>query len=152
MKQDIGFILIKLTNDPNNNKILSTISSMSKADPFRQYVVFNSYCELINTHNVPILHLNQSKFFFGDLVLFDIPSLLLSKNFPNIRRKFFYTTDLPWIKFPQHPFNEWKKLLCDPQVDIIANNQFVADAYDICWKKPLGISENFSYDEIRSFI
>lgn len=151
-KQDIGFVLIKITNSPVNDAILSTIDKMSKEDPFRQYLVFNSYCESINTHNTPILHLNQSKFFFGDLVVFDIVSLLLTKNFPNIRKKYFYATDLPWTKSPETSFNEWKMLLCDPQVDIIANNQFIADAYDICWKKPIGISENFSYEEVRNLI
>lgn len=152
MKKDIGFILIKLMNDPISDKILSTINNMSKEDPFRQYIVFNSYCELINTHNVPILHLNQSKFFFGDLVLFDVVSLLLAKNFPNINQKYFYATDLPWTKSPESSFSEWKRLLCDPQVSIIAHNQFIADAYDICWKKPIGISENFSYEEVRNLI
>lgn len=151
-KIDTGFIMIKLMNDKTTENILGTIKKISDSNPYNQYVIFNSYSEAINTKNVPILHLNQSKFFFGNMIVFDLISLELIKNFPNIKNKTLFAIDIPWLSNTAVPYNKWADLLNDPNLSIIAANRYVADAYELFWKKPITISENFSYEQVQDFI
>lgn len=150
--QDLGFIILKLMNSPQYDNILQTISSYIKFRPYNQHIIFNSYSERIVTHNIPILHLQQAQFFDGDLVLFDLPSILVSNSFPNIRKRFLYATDTPWIKSPGSNFKEWESLYAQENLNIIVRDQYLYDIYNICWKKPIGIVEEFNYESLKNHI
>ena len=65
--RDIGFMLIKMYNNPMYDFILKSIKSCIDDNPFNHIVIFNSYCDRIDTMGIPILHLNQAKFFNGSL-------------------------------------------------------------------------------------
>jgi hypothetical protein len=150
--KDIGFILIKIDNSALYDNIFNTIQSFIQNNPYNQYVVFNSFCEKIDNSNIPILHLNQAKFFHGSLVLFDFVSIIISKKFPNIHKKYFYAQNIPWESIPKTQYAELSNFLIDDNLDIITKNQYVYDIYDICWKKPLGISENFDYESLQKIL
>jgi hypothetical protein len=149
---DVGFILVKLLNDESHDGILSTIKEIEKNNPYSQTVIFNSYCEKANLYNLPVLHLSQSQFFNGTLFLFDLPSVILTNKFPNLKRRILYTNSLPWSSNPGTRYEEWKSLYDQDSLDILVNNENVYNIYDICWKKPIGISERFNYEEISKFI
>ena len=38
------------------------------------------------------------------------------------------------------------------ELEIIAKNQEIYDSYNICWKKPLCITERFEYEELKNSI
>jgi hypothetical protein len=151
MIADLGMMCIKLDNGITSNSILKTGKSLIDNNPYSQICVFNSYSEVVNNHSVPILHLSQAKFFNGNLIVFDIPSLILSKSFVNISNIFYYAHDIPWT---QHsvPFKYWLNIFDSENLNIIAKNQQIYDIYDICWKKPIGISEDFSYETIKDLL
>jgi hypothetical protein len=149
---DIGFLLIKITNDAIYDNILGTIKKFEENNTYGQTVIFNSYCEKINTLNIPIFHLSQSQFFNGSLIIFDLPSIILTNKFPNLKNRFFYGNTAPWGSSPMTRYDEWSSLYSQESLQIIASNQYLYDIYDICWKKPVGISENFSYEEIKKFV
>ena len=86
MKQDLGFIILKTDNTAMHEAIFKSIKSIIDNNPYNQICVFNSYNEKANTYNVPIVHLNQAKFFYGNIVVFDSLSLMMAKNFPNINK------------------------------------------------------------------
>jgi hypothetical protein len=151
-KKDIGFVLVKMENNPFYDMVVNCIHSFIKNHPDNQYVIFNSFCEKIDTGIIPILHVSQSKFFYGDLFLFDFISLILTKNSPNINQKYFYAQDLPWESSPQTPYNNISKFLIDDNTNIIAKNKYIFDIYDICWKKPIGTSENFDYESLKKIL
>ena len=150
--KDIGFLLIKMNNDSTYNRILKTISDFILNNPYNQYVIFNSFSDKIDTINVPILHINQAKFFYGDLFVFDFISCLLTQNFPNLSNRYLYTKDLFWTVDPGNSYNEWESILMKDNLNIITHNKYVHDIYDICWKKPIGISENFTYEELKNIL
>lgn len=151
MKNDIGFVVVSLDNNYTSKTLCNTISSLIGNMPDRQICIFNSYCEKIDTQNIPIMHISQAKFFSGDLFLFDIPCLLLSKQFPLIKNKYFYAQNSPWSDIPES-YSSWKELFGQDSLHIIAKNKYLFDLYNIAWNNAIGTSENFSYEQISQFI
>jgi len=150
--KDIGFLIIQMNNDPVYDRMLQSIKQFEHSRPCQQTVIFNSMNETINTYNLPILHLSHAEFFTGSLVIFDLPSVIMTKNFPNLKQRILYTTHAHWVNNTQTRYSEWQSLYEQPNLDIITSSQFLYDLYSICWKKPLGISERFSYEELCKFI
>jgi hypothetical protein len=151
-KNDIGFVVTELINDNNTDNILNCIKQYINNNPFDQIVIFNSFCDKIDTKNIPILHLSHAQFFSGKLVLFDLIGILLSKSFPNVTKKYFYATDIPWLSSPHTPYSEWVGLYSDPNLHLISSNKELYDIYQLMWKKPVGISEDFSYETIKNIL
>jgi hypothetical protein len=152
MSKDIGFVLLKLLNNSIYDHILQCLKSISIDRPYDQAVIFNSYSEKAETFNLPILHLTQCKFFTGTLFLFDLPSVILTSTFPNITKRILYIGDIPWLNNPATRHKEWSSLYNQTNLDFIVQTQELYDIYNMCWKKPLTISENFNYEQIKSFI
>lgn len=150
--KDIGFLLIKLDNDPMYDTMLKTIKDFETNNPYNQVVIFNSSCNKIDTYNLPILHLSHAQLFYGTLVIFDLPSIILTKQFPNLTRRILYTNSAPWEKNPQSRYNEWDSLYNQNSLDIVTSNEHLYNIYNICWKKPIGISEVFNYETFSKFI
>ena len=146
MANDIGFFMCKLTNNPEHNRILKTVKDFIDNNSYQQYLVFNSFCENVNQYSIPVLHLSHAKFFYGDLIVFDFISLIMASKFPNIKNLYYYATNIPWNESTRSRYTDWEKIFNLNQVQIIAANQPLYDIYDIAWKKPTGISENFSYE------
>lgn len=151
-KKDIGFLFGKLNNHTICNNAISLVKQFSSDFPYNQYIIFNSYNERTDTNSIPILHINQSKFFYGNMFLFDFMSIILTENFPNIHRRFLYLENAPWSTNPQSGFSDLKKIFDSPNLEIIAGNNFVNDICEICWKKPLCIAENLNYEIIKNII
>jgi len=148
---DLGILCIKLENTTTSEHILKTAKSLIDNNPYSQICIFNSYSEIVENNSVPILHISQAKFFKGNLVVFDMPSLILSKNFINLSKRFYYAYELPWTKHIQN-FKYWSEIFDSKDLNIITKNQQLYDIYDMCWKKPIGISEDFSYETIKDLV
>jgi len=152
MNKDIGFVLIKLLNTNIYDSILNTVSEFIKNRPYQHHLVFNSYSEKINTFNVPIMHLQQAQFFSGSLILFDIPSIILTSKFPNASRRILFTSDTHWAQAGPSMYKQWKSIYEQENLDIIVTSPVLNDLYSICWKKPIATVERFSYDELSKYI
>lgn len=149
---DIGFILTNIDNGPISEIIFDTINKFVLNNSYGQTIIFSSKCDKIDTKNIPILHISHAKFFSGSLVLIDVPSLVVTKNFTNYTKKYLYALDIPWANNPQASYSQWKLLFNDSDLNIIAANEHIYNLYEICWKKPLGIAENFDYEKLYSII
>lgn len=133
------------------DNIFKNIYELINKNPYSNIVIFSSTCDKISTHNIPVLHLTQAKFFNGDLWMFDIMSLVISKNFPNLNRKLLYCNDIPWLQSRNTSYNEWKSLYAQ-NIDFITTNQYLYDIYSICWKIPLDIMESFDNEKIQHIL
>lgn len=151
-QQDLGFIILKLMNTPVYDNILKTISTYIHHRPYNQHVIFNSYSERIAHDNIPVLHIQQAQFFTGDLVLFDLPSIIVTNKFPNIKHRFLYTNDTPWMQSPVSRFKEWESIYLQENLNIIVPNQHLYNIYKICWKEPIAIVGEFNYELLESYI
>jgi len=152
MKKDIGFIMLKIDNNPTSNIIMKNISQFIVDNPYKQIVVFNSVNNRICNENVPILHLNQAKFFTGNIFIFDTMSLLFARNFTNIDTIFMYASNVFWSKNSYSKYLGIESLFSLKNLEFIVPNQELYDIYEMCWKKPLGICENFNYESLKTML
>ena len=152
INQDVGFILLKLDNSPAYNVVLDTIYKFIEDRPFNQFVIFNSQCDKTDTRNIPILHVSHAQFFTGNLVLFDIASAIMSKAFTNVKNRFLYATDTPWTVSSKNRYYDWLEIYSNKNLEIIVANNSLYDIYNIVWKQPTGISENFNYEQIKNIL
>jgi hypothetical protein len=150
LKNRVGFLLFNIDNSEAYEIILYTISKLIKANYYSDIVIFTNNCDKIHTYNIPMLHINHAKFFNGDLWLFDITGLIFSKNFTNLNKRILYVNDIPWIKNRNNNYNEWTKLYLD--TDFVTSNEYLYDIYNLCWKKPLDIMENFNHEKIQHIL
>lgn len=151
-EKDYGFVCLKIDDSIASGQILNTIENMIDNMPDSQICVFNSYNERTYRSKAPIIHLNQSKFFYGNLFLFDIRSAIITRIFPNIHKRYYYATDIPWEKNSFGDNREWAEIFNHENIEIIAQNQHIADIYEICWKKPILIAEDFEYETIKKIL
>ena len=152
MIKDTGFVLLSIDNSNITNKIFSCISQAISDNPYKQICVFNSANNRVCNDRVPILHINQSKFFYGNLVVFDTASILFAKNFPNIDTIFLYATNIFWNSNSYARYFDTLELFGTKNLQFIAADQRIYDIYNNCWKQPIGICEDFNYDTIKQYI
>jgi hypothetical protein len=151
MSKDLGFVLIALDNNQISNSLCSAIRGFIDNDSKSQICIFNSYCERINTHQIPLLHIREARYFDGSLFVFDLPSLLLCSKFPSPKNIYYYAHNFPWTISAQ-PYSFWKNIFKSDRMKIIAQNQHIHDMYNLLWNNSIGISERFEYDKINQII
>jgi hypothetical protein len=151
IKNDIGFIMPVLDNNPLIVEICRTVLTLINQNKKMQICIFNHYTEMANLHGAPILPISHAKYFKGDLFVFDLSSLLIAINFPGVNNIYYYATDICWSSSYSN-YSAWKKIFYKPNIKIIANNENIHDIYHIAWDNSLGISERFSYEEIAKFL
>lgn len=117
-----------------------------------QVLIFSSEYDRINTLNIPTMHLKDAYFFYGNLLLLDIIGCLVTQDFPNINKRYLYASDLYWTKSRPNIYKKWEKIIYHDNLDIIASNKTINDIYSVCWKDPVGIVENFNYEELHKII
>lgn len=149
--QDFGVIQLKLTNAVDHDKTLSTIHDFISQRPESHIVVFNSYSDIINNHNVPILHINQGKFFYGRIIVFDIESLKLALNFVNMSEIVYYANTIPWEKTSEK-FLYWYNLFSQDNLKIVAANESIYNLFSIGFKTPVSIASEFTYEAFKHII
>jgi hypothetical protein len=147
----LGFVLLKIKNDNHYDIILKNIKALIDKNFYSNICIFNSSCEKIETYNIPIFHLSHSKFFNGKLFLFDLQSIILTKTFTNLEKKIIYTDNIPWTKNRTGPYKEWQDIY-EKELDFITTNEYLYDIYNLCWKKPIGIMENFNHEKIQDIL
>ena len=151
INKDIGFLMPVLDNNLESNNICITISKLIHARPNDQICIFNSHCEKIETYNIPVLHINQAKFFKGNLVVFDLQCLELSRSFPLLDNVYYYARNIPWTNTKSY-YEQWKNLFSEPNTKVISANKYIDNIYNIVWSNSIGISETFDYGTISNII
>lgn len=146
--KDLGIVQIELSNNESSNNLIDLAKNYHDHNPYNHVCLFNSFCEIIETKNVPILHISQAKFFRGNLLITDIQSLELCISFPNLNKIVFFASDIPWIE-QQKNYKDWENLFYHNRLEIIAKNRDIYDIYSICYKSPRIISERLSYEKIE---
>lgn len=148
--KNIGFLILHIDSSPAMKSLLLSIENIIDKDPNNHYVVFNSSIDSVLSNKVPVLHMDYAKYFDGDIWCFDIHGLQLNKALNN-SRILFYATDTPWVTNYLH-YKRWLGILYESDINIVVNSQELYDLYKICWREPLDIMENFSYEKIKKFI
>lgn len=151
MKNDLGFFALTLENTLLHDNICKLINSYIESNKNRQIVIFNQYCEKINTYNIPILPISYSKYYSGDLVVFDIASLLIAINSIKAKNVYFYTHNIPWQE-SYSSYGDWKAIFDSKKLKVITQNKYLYDIYNLVWDNSLGICEEIIYEKFCKFV
>lgn len=148
---DLGLISYHLSNNQHTENMLRLLHNLAKNRPFNQYVVFNSYSDVIDNLSVPILHVSQSKFFYGNLLVCDVPSLLLAIKCVNYNNIFFYSMDIPWEQDIRQ-YSYWHEIFTSNNLHIIAQDQRIYDIFSLTWKTPVATIKDLNYESINTIL
>lgn len=141
MTDNIGIVLpIILKNNQNCIKVLDSLNNLDKK---KKVIIFNSYNNLAYSQ-YPILHINQCKFFKGNLFVYDTFGLILGISCHHIKKIYYYSSVLPWTVQNGYSYSFWRDMLDNDKVEIIAQNLQIYNYYNKIWKKPIDIQENFN--------
>lgn len=148
---DLGLISYDLSNSSSTVQYLELLRQLTQHRPFNQYVVFNSYSEVVDTLCVPILHVSQAKFFYGDILVCDMPSLLLAIECVNTSNIYYYCNHIPWEQNIRD-YSYWQKIFTNNSLNIIAKDQKIYDIFELLWKKPIATIKDLNYESINNII
>lgn len=149
--KDLGIIAPKLLNDEKTTEIISFCKEYFSNNPYNQVCLFNSFCDRISCDNIPILHLSQAKFFYGQLIVSDIKDLDLSLSFPNVYKTLFFCSNIPWENEIRN-YKEWENIFYNEKVEIVAHNQKIYDLFSLFYKKPITTMQGLKYDKIQQYL
>lgn len=146
--KDLGIVSTKLSNDQRTSEMVGIARKYFDTNPFSQVCFFSSFCDIISHNNIPVLHLSQAKFFYGNLLITEIKDLDLCISFPNIYKILFFASNIPW-ESESRSYKDWESIFYQSNVQIIAKNQKIYDIFSICYKEPLTIIERLDHEKIQ---
>lgn len=149
--KDLGIIVTSMSND--NETLNATLFAKEYLShySYNQVCFFTGLYESLSSQNIPVLHLSQAKFFYGNLLVTDIENLQLCLDFPNVHKILFFANDIPWM-IQEKNYKDWEDVFYNDKVNIIAKNQMINDIFELCYKTPICISERLSYEDIQEYL
>tara|TARA_B100001094_G_C18193416_1_gene808897 strand:- start:520 stop:981 length:462 start_codon:yes stop_codon:yes gene_type:complete len=152
MIDNIGFFLPKL-NGEQHRAIVDHISTYISKNPDKQIVIFCSNSDIVFPWNVPVLHINEAKYFYGSIMVFDILSALILKDFKTQKHKYFWIGNgTPWFNNPTEDYKTFENIFDDTNITFIVTDETVQDIYEICFNKPKHIFKEFNYENLQKLI
>jgi hypothetical protein len=149
--KDLGTFCLTLENNSLHDKICGMLDNFIKYNADRHIVIFNQLCEKIDTGSVPLLPVSYSKYFHGNILTFDIASLLIAVECVNVQSVFFYAQNTPWTN-SYNNYEDWQYLFGNKKLKIIANNQDTYNIYNMIWNNSIGICEEINYEKFKQFV
>lgn len=149
--KDLGIISRKLSNDSKTLELLNLANDYLNKDPYSQVCFFNCISDNISNRTIPVLHLSQAKFFYGNLLVTNIKDLDLCYNFTNLNKILFFTDCIPWEKDVRH-YKDWEEIFYNTKLEIIAQNKRTYDLFKLCYKEPLTVKERLDYETIQKYL
>lgn len=108
-----------LDKNPHINGSLFTSNYQNSINKLKRFSIFSSY---------------EANYYYGDMFVWDIISLDIVRNFPNINRIFYFQeASLPWPTNAHMEYSMWEKLFCNKKTTIITNLPEVKEVYDLVW-------------------
>lgn len=150
---DIGFYLLDIEATNKKHKtILESINSLCDLRPYDNIVLFNNKMNNVDLdHKYYVLHMSQAKYFKGYLFLFDMRSSMVTQQFPAPKKQIMFIDNNDWSSKADVPYVFWEKTYLNDNFEFVANNKELYDIFELCWKKPLSIINDYNYrgiDEI----
>lgn len=151
IKNDLGFVLPTLENNPSHINLCELISLLIDRNKKYQFCIFNQYSSLVDTRSVPLMPMSHAKYFIGDLVVLDFPSLVLSINFPTIKNIYYFTNNIPWST-SYYEYKDWKHIFQKNNLKIFSASEDITKIYSMMWNIKTKTIKEINYDTIISIL
>lgn len=135
------------------NSIFNSLNQLSAEDiNFDCYLFREQMSPFPMPPNFAIMSLVDMWGFDGTVIATDIPTVDRLISCPCPKKKLFYVWNLEWI-FQSNPrISNLEKYYLNDDIKLIARSQSHFDVISSVWKTPIGILEDFNYEQLRQFI
>lgn len=120
----------------------------------QQHVIFHTNdLTGISTGFVPILPIVECKFFYGNLIVFDLQGLEIALNCMNTQTIVLYLKDNIWKNYSAQPYGFLRALFNHQKLKVCVSDEIQATDYYHCWgKQPDLICGEISYDKLAEIL
>jgi len=135
MSKNLGCFLFDVVTD-QEKEILSLFNNLLEKNPNINGCLFTTnYQNTINQlKRFSIFPLYEAKYYYGDVLVWDIISLDIVKSFPNVEKIFYFQGPyLPWTGNTHLEYSMWESLFCNPKITVISNLTEVKEIFDLVW-------------------
>ena len=123
IEKEIATMFNIVASKPNINGSLFTADYQNKIDYLRNFTIF------------PI---NEAKYYYGDMIVWDLLSLDMVHKFPNLKTIYYFQgPNIPWINNAHIPKEMWQSLFCNPKIKMITDNQQIQKIFKDTWNSDL---------------
>lgn len=84
----------------------------------------------------------------GPMISTDIGTTQILNKCIRTTKKMFYVFDLEWLHIPNIQFSLLTNIYQNNNIELIARSQSHYDVLTRVWKKPIGILEDFNYEQL----
>jgi hypothetical protein len=138
MNKQISALSISLSSK-YDELVMSLINSLSNMDSFLDIKLFTTSCDIVVPNKkYSILPIFEGKYSKNPMIVWDLLSLELALQFPNIP-SIIYIQDknIPWIKNREVPYSVWNNFFNNDKVKIVSSHPMVAEVFEMTWKKTI---------------
>jgi len=116
--------------------MISWFNSLATIDSTINLKLFCSSFDILNSEKkFAVLPIYEAKYEYGNFFVWDILSLELAIDFPNINKIYYFqNNNLPWTKAFNISYNDWANLYDNEKVHIITNDTNVQEIFSLTWK------------------
>lgn len=149
---NIGFFITNIKQESHQH-ILQEINKYAEDNPYDNVIVFNNTFDTINNNNkYYTIHISYAKYFDGVLFVFNSTDASVTSNFPGPKKQIFVTDSIYWQQQKHIPYILWKNIFMNPDLGIVVQSPEHETIYNMCWKKPLCISNEFNMETIKNVL
>lgn len=118
--------------------MISWFNSLYSVDSSINLKLFCCSFDVINPQKkFTVLPLYEAKYEYGIFFIWDILSLELAINFPNLTKIYYFqNNNIPWTKIYNINYNDWAQLFDNPKVEILTSDSTIQEIFSLTWKKP----------------
>jgi len=133
--------------------IISMLNETIAADPAANLKLFTTkYDLLIPNKRFCVLPIYEAKYSHGTIVVWDLLSLELVLDFPNLDSIIYLQdSNLPWSNSHNIEYSVWSKFFDNPKIKIITDSPEVSEILSLTWKKPT-LLENINPESLYANI
>jgi hypothetical protein len=135
-----------------DSSMISWFNSLNDIDRSINLKFFSSSFDIVNADKkFPILPIYEAKYEYGNFFVWDILSLELAINFPNINKIYYFQNkDIPWTKIYNINYEDWSQLFDNPKVEILTHDATIQEIFNLSWKpiKLLDVTPEALYEII----
>lgn len=137
MNKQILALTIAADTDHDNN-IVSILNEMIGTDPALNLKLFTTkYDLLIPTKTFCVLPIYEAKYSRGTMVVWDLLSLELVLDFPNLDSVvYLQDATIPWVGNTSVPYSNWANFFDNPKTKVITDNPDIAEIFALTWHRP----------------
>jgi len=148
----LGIVVNSLNISQHTSLLIQQLNAIKNTDEYIDIALFyDDYDISIFNPHFGIFPQKHMWSFSGPVLATNLKTAQKLINCPAPTKKFFYVWDLEWIHMPTN-FVETLDIYCNDKIELIARNEQYFSILEQQWKKPIGIVEDFNYEQLITII